>query len=114
MIIKKKYILSAITLKKLYDLGTGLNLLRLDNLDINQIKSFPNNLTFNYHLILYLCFFKKKFMFMPITWTETDQISNVKYFNHTIQMFNIILQFLFNKKKFFKKKKTNYIFKIIN
>lgn len=32
MIIKKKYILSAITLKKLYDLGTGLNLLRLDNL----------------------------------------------------------------------------------
>lgn len=51
---------------------------------------------------------------MPITWTETDQISNVKYFNHTIQMFNIILQFLFNKKKFFKKKKTNYIFKIIN
>lgn len=108
------FIFSAITLKKLYDLGAGLNLLRLDNLDINQIKSFPNNLTFNYHLILYLCFFKKKFMFMPITWTETDQISNVKYFNHTIQMFNIILQFLFNKKKFFKKKKTNYIFKIIN
>ena len=97
-------IFSLITLKKLNDLGSGLNLIRLNDIDINQIRSFPDNLTFNYYLILYICYYKKKFMFMPITWSETDQVSNVKYVNHTIQMVYIIFQFLFNKKKFLKKR----------
>ena len=51
------FIFSLITFKKLSDLGSGLNLIRLDNLDIDQIKSFPDNLTFNYYLILYICYF---------------------------------------------------------
>ena len=50
-------VFSLITLKKLSDLGSGLNLIRLDNLDIKQIESFPDNLTFNYYLILYICYF---------------------------------------------------------
>ena len=50
-------VFSLITLKKLSDLGSGLNLIRLDNLDIKQIESFPDNLTFNYYLILFFCYF---------------------------------------------------------
>ncbi len=106
-------IFSVITLKKLSDLGSGLNLLRLDNLDIDQIESFPDNLTFNYYLILYICFFKKKFLFVPITWSEEDQISNVKYFNHVFQMFKIILNFLISKKKFFRKVNNKYNWRVI-
>ena len=107
------FIFSLITFKKLSDLGSGLNLIRLDNLDIDQIKSFPDNLTFNYYLILYICHFKKNFLFVPITWSETDQISNVKYFNHIIQMCSIILNFLMSKKNFFKKRNNKYTWRVI-
>ncbi|MDA9697301.1 glycosyltransferase family 2 protein [Candidatus Pelagibacter sp.] len=107
------FIFSVVTFKKLSDLGSGLNLIRLDNLDIKQIESFPNNLTFNYNLILYICYFKKKFLFVPITWSETDQISNVKYLRHVFQMCSIILNYMISKKNFFKKTDNKYTWKEI-
>ena len=107
------FIFSLVTFKKLSDLGSGLNLIRLDNLDIKQIESFPDNLTFNYYLILYICYFKKKFLFVPITWSETDQISNVKYLRHVIQMCSIILNYMVSKKIFFKKSDNKYTWKKI-
>ena len=107
-------IFSIISLKKLSDLGSGLNLIRLENIDINQIESFPDNLTFNYHLILYICYFDKRYKFIPITWSETDQVSNVKYFNHVLQMIKIIFNFVINKKNFFKKVKKRYTWKVVN
>lgn len=108
------FIFSFLTFKKLNDLGSGLNLIRLENLDIKKIESFPNNLTFNYYLILYICYFKKKFLFVPITWSETDQVSNVKYFKHVIQMIKIILKFGISKKNFFNQLRSNCTYKIIN
>lgn len=108
------FIFSLVTFKWLNDLGSGLNLIRLDNLDIKKIESFPDNLTFNYYLTLYICYYKKNFLFVPITWSETDQISNVKYLKHIVQMLNIIMKFLISKKNFFNRLSSNYTYKIIN
>ena len=50
---------------------------------------------------------------MPITWSETDQISNIKYISHVNQMFKIIINFLMKKDSFFEKKNNEYSWKVI-
>jgi hypothetical protein len=62
----------------LYDLGSGLNLFRLNDLDPKTYEKFGNTITFNYQLILDLISRGISFSFLPILWREEDQISNAR------------------------------------
>jgi glycosyltransferase involved in cell wall biosynthesis len=72
---------STVALRRLEDLGSGLNLFALRDLDPATYLRFANKLTFNYELILDLVARGVRFAFVPITWREEDQVSNARNWN---------------------------------
>jgi glycosyltransferase involved in cell wall biosynthesis len=72
---------SAVALRPLQDLGSGLNLFALRDLDPARYLRFADHLTFNYELILDLVARKVRFAYVPITWREEDQVSNARNWN---------------------------------
>jgi dolichol-phosphate mannosyltransferase len=72
---------SAVALRRLEDLGSGLNLFALRDLDPATYLRFADKLTFNYELILDLVARGVRFAFVPITWREEDQVSNARNWN---------------------------------
>lgn len=69
---------SLLTLRHIEDLGSGLNLFALSDLDKDTYLKFADKLTFNFELILDLVKRKVAFTFYPITWREEDQVSNAR------------------------------------
>lgn len=74
-------IYSVATVRHLTDLGSGLNLFALSDLDPKSYINFADKLTFNYELILDLVKRKVNFAYLPITWREEDQVSNARNYN---------------------------------
>lgn len=74
-------IYSIATMRRLTDLGSGLNLFALADLDREAYLNFADKLTFNYELILDLVRRKIAFAYLPITWREEDQVSNARNTN---------------------------------
>jgi len=72
---------SVMTLRKCSDLGSGLNLFALKDLDKRTYLEFADKLTFNFELLLDLIRRKVAFAYYPITWREDDQVSNARNFN---------------------------------
>jgi hypothetical protein len=67
--------------RKLVDLGSGLNLYYVEDLKKLNYLSFGDSLTFNYELILAMIDSKLPFVFVPIEWRESGQVSNARNFN---------------------------------
>ncbi|WP_426345319.1 glycosyltransferase family 2 protein [Alcaligenes sp. HNGD-HTN06] len=88
--------------RRLYDLGSGLNLYRVSRLSQGGYAGFANNLTFNYFMILASVAWKWNIRFVPITWREDDQISNVKLARQSIQVLGILKRYIFNRTAFMK------------
>jgi glycosyltransferase involved in cell wall biosynthesis len=64
--------------KKIYDLGSGLNLFRVSDFDLNAMQNFDDGFTYNMDLLLYLVEKKLPFKYHPIRWSTSDQISNAR------------------------------------
>ena len=79
---------SVLSGKKIFDLGSGLNMYSTEMLKSRFYHRFPDNLTFNCYMILASAALKHKVLFFPVSWKETDQVSNVKMVR---QAFNTIL-----------------------
>lgn len=60
------------------DLGSGLNLFAVADLDERTYLRFADRLTFNFELLLDLIRRRVRFAFQPITWREEDQVSNAR------------------------------------
>lgn len=71
-------IYSAITGKRLSDLGSGLNLFAIGAVPESSLEKLGNSLTFNYEVLLELIRSDVPFLYAPITWSETDQTSNAR------------------------------------
>ena len=63
---------------------------------------FPDALTFNYIMTMALDFYKQKYMFFPLHWSEEGQISNVKVLNQAFDLLSKLFKYLLNKEKFIK------------
>ncbi|MBC7404834.1 MAG: glycosyltransferase family 2 protein [Cytophaga sp.] len=72
---------SIITMRNCQDLGSGLNLFALRDLDQRTYLGFADKLTFNFELLLDLIRRNVKFAYVAITWREEDQTSNARNFN---------------------------------
>jgi dolichol-phosphate mannosyltransferase len=92
-------IYSVLTGRKCKDLGSGLNLFALRDLDQNTYLEFADKLTFNFELLLDLIKRKVKFAYMPITWREEDQVSNAHNFNIAKIAFINVVQWRFGRTK---------------
>ena len=84
---------SFVALQKIHDLGSGLNMYRADFLKDYYYKKFPDDLTFNYVMLLASYYRGQKVAFFPISWREEDQISNVKLFRQSFKVLKLLAAF---------------------
>ena len=80
-------IFSLVAGRCIYDLGSGLNVYRLQAFKDFYYKTFPDDLTFNYVMLLGSYERRQRVQFFPISWREEDQVSNVRLFR---QAFNVL------------------------
>lgn len=83
-----------------YDLGSGLNMYKVDILKDKFYLKYKDNLIFNYCMVMGSAYYKHKVKFFPIIWREDDQVSNVKMVNQAITVLKLLGAFVMNKKKF--------------
>jgi len=85
---------------KVYDLGSGLNMYKVDILRDRFYKKYKDNLIFNYCMVMGSAYYKHKVKFFPIIWREDDQVSNVKMVNQAVTVLKLLGSYVLNKKKF--------------
>jgi glycosyltransferase involved in cell wall biosynthesis len=89
-------IYSIFAARRLSDLGSGLNLFCLSDLDSSQYLGFGNTITFNYQLILDLVGRGVAFSFYPIVWKEEDQVSNARNVSVFLSALRILIRWRFS------------------
>jgi len=94
-------IFSTLSGRRLYDLGSGLNLFRVSAFSDDFHLKHADDLTFNYYLIFNVVRRKARLAFFPLTWREDDQISNAKLSKMGVQLLRIVSMRLFQPKAFF-------------
>jgi glycosyltransferase involved in cell wall biosynthesis len=85
---------------RLYDLGSGLNLYATSALSDRVYLRHSDDLTFNYYLILSLVAMGRRIRFFPISWRETDQVSNVKLVRQSLRVLAIACQYMLLRRQF--------------
>lgn len=91
---------SLIAGRRIYDLGSGLNLYRVSSLSSRYYEKFCDNLQFNYCMILALAYLRQKAMFFPIRWSEDDQVSNVKLTRQATNVLKLLGSFALSRRRF--------------
>ncbi|RYZ91956.1 MAG: glycosyltransferase family 2 protein [Proteobacteria bacterium] len=94
------WIFSAATGRRIYDLGSGLNVYKLKSLDTDSLKFLPDDLTFNYGMLLSSLSKRQVVKFFPISWREDDQVSNVKLFSQAFKVLKILWIYLNSRRTF--------------
>lgn len=109
------FIFSIISLKKIYDIGSGLDLYSKKFISLCPYHNFPKDLTFDYYMTLF-GIENNSIKFLPQLWKEFDQISNVRIVKQTLTLLKIFTNyFLFRIKlnKIFFTKKNNDLSKFL-
>jgi len=88
---------------KVKDLGSGLNMYHVSMLKNKFYFKYPDNLMFNYCMVMAVHYYRHKALFFPISWREDDQVSNVKLFSQAKRVLGMLFSYGFNHKKFMKK-----------
>lgn len=91
---------SAVTGRRIFDLGSGLNLYAVEPLKSRYYEKFCDNLQFNYCMVLALAYLGQKALFFPIRWSESDQVSNVKLTRQAMQVLKLLGGYARSKRRF--------------
>lgn len=78
------FIFAFVTKRRIFDLGSGLNLYSTAMLKDGFFEKFPDNLMFNYVMILAAHYYDHDIIFYPVSWREDDQVSNVKMVHQAV------------------------------
>ncbi|MDO9182847.1 MAG: glycosyltransferase family 2 protein [Bacteriovorax sp.] len=89
-------IFTIITFRPTFDLGSGLNLFNLKELQAIQWINLSDQFSFNSELLLEMYKHHCRVHFLPITWREEDQQSNAKNLSVALQMINTLINWRFN------------------
>ena len=89
-------------LKKISDLGSGLNMYSTKMLKSKFYLKFPDKLTFNCYMLLAANYYKHDIKFFPIVWREDDQVSNVKMFSQAMTTLGLVFKYIFRRGKYIK------------
>lgn len=81
---------SLVAWRRVYDLGSGLNMYRLAALKEFYYRGFPDDLTFNYMMLLGSYNAGQTVRFFPISWREEDQVSNVRLFRQAFKVLSLL------------------------
>lgn len=91
---------SLAALRNIHDLGSGLNLYRLTAFRDFYYRRFPDDLTFNYVMLLASYHRGQSLQFFPISWREEDQISNVRLFRQAFKVLSLLSGYFFKRDSF--------------
>ncbi len=105
-------IFSLVVRRGIFDLGSGLNLYCLYAYREYYFKTFPDDLTFNYVMLLASYYRKQKIHFFPISWREEDQFSNVKLFYQAFKVLGLLAGFALNRGRFLERDLRNQPFEV--
>ncbi len=94
------FLFSLALFRKVYDLGAGLNMYKVSSLKTEYYFKYPDRLTFNCYMLLATKCYNQKIKFVPITWREDDQVSNVKMMSQAWCTFKIALLYFIKRKKY--------------
>jgi dolichol-phosphate mannosyltransferase len=87
--------------RRMHDLGSGLNLFRVERFADGAYLRFADDLTFNYHLSLHMAATGWRMRFFPISWREEDQRSNVKLVSQGLRTLRLVGGFVRDRDRFF-------------
>ncbi|MBO4336579.1 MAG: glycosyltransferase family 2 protein, partial [Lachnospiraceae bacterium] len=91
------FIFAFVTHRRIFDLGSGLNLYSTKMLQDGFFKKFPDNLMFNYVMILASDYYDHDIMFYPVSWREDDQVSNVKMASQAVKVLKMAFDYFLDK-----------------
>lgn len=95
------FLFGSVLKKNILDLGSGINIYKLSAFLEQDYLKFPDNLTFDYCGLMSHSYRERKIRFVPITWREDDQLSNVKLTSQAMQSMRLLIIFALGRKKFF-------------
>ena len=84
------FLFALVTGRRVFDLGSGLNMYSTKMLRNRFYHRFPDNLTFNYCMVMALDYYNQYERYYPISWSETDQVSNVKLGSQGIKVLKML------------------------
>ena len=96
------FLFSIVVGQPIYDLGSGLNLYKVETLKNKYYQKYPDTLYFNDCMILAACFYGQRMLFYPISWREEDQISNNKIIKFAIALLKMLGKYILNKERYLK------------
>jgi glycosyltransferase involved in cell wall biosynthesis len=88
--------------RRIRDLGSGLNMYSVRMLKDEFYFRFPDNLTFNYCMILAAAYYRHTALFFPISWREEDQVSNVKLVSQASYVLKMVCTYFFRRGRYIK------------
>lgn len=91
---------SIFTNYKILDLGSGLNYFSRKTIKMSIHQKMPDDLTFNSAFLIGIIATGGRIQFVPISWREDDQISNVKLWSQSLRLFQYPLKYLKGKRKY--------------
>ena len=112
-----KCIYSILIKKKIYDIGAGLAVYKMDDIKKTKFEYFVNDMSFDSFMILIFDYYNLKFDFFNVSWKEEDQVSNTNLFKTAFKILKNLISYKVNKekfiKKFYSKEIENYQFEVI-
>jgi glycosyltransferase involved in cell wall biosynthesis len=98
---------SAVFGRRTHDMIAGLNIFKVAPLSTKFYLGFPNNLTFDAHLLLYAFDRGFRVRFVPISWREEDQVSNAKVIRQGLIILKLLGRYVLQRKKLFQVLESN-------
>ena len=92
--------------RKVHDLIAGLNLFKMEFYADREFLKFPNNLTFDAHLLLLSMHRKARIRYIPVTWREEDQVSNAKTVKQAAIILKLLVRYIFTRQRVFDQDKS--------
>ena len=86
--------------RRVFDLGSGLNMYKVKSLESQYYFKFKDNLMFNCYMLLASVYLRQKIKFFPIVWREDDQVSNVKMVNQAVRTLKMLWAYVTDKSGF--------------
>ncbi len=88
------FLFAMVLRRRVFDLGSGLNMYDVRIFKDGFFKRFPDDLTFNYCMVLSDGYYNRAVRFYPISWRETDQVSNVKLTSQAAKVLKMLFSYL--------------------
>ncbi|HOO29067.1 MAG TPA: glycosyltransferase family 2 protein, partial [Lachnospiraceae bacterium] len=87
------FLFAAVVRRRIFDLGSGLNMYSMKMLREAYYEKFPDNLMFNYCMILAGEYYRQDIRFYPVSWREEDQVSNVRMINQAMTVLKMLFDY---------------------